>query len=433
MISMSASKLLSSRLRQVNAYAGSSSRLLSTVATSDIEPEFVKRGLPVTIKPQFYVPKSERGTRKLYNVEFRFGEERLARSGRRDPTRELNMTSKHWKAHKSPFRKWRHLLITFRSSVFQRLAFPDLFVSGSVASFVVYYNEFIAVSESAMHLQMGGFAGATTAIGLLAGFRLKESYGRYDECRKFWGETINTTRDLGRNTMMWMKDEKQKSRMLKLIKAFPVAYNFHVNRKGGHHNLHESDKNKPKFGERIQAEFQAEMLDIYLDGGNDDDLRRICEVKYKGGNIGLEVLNLMGETIAGSVGTVDAIYVREMDEQVQRLCDAFGASERILGTPLPTSFTRHTSRVLAIWDFLLPFAMYPMMGCYATIPVCLITSFAVLGIEDVGVQLEDPFDVLPLRQYSDCIFDSLNQTEKNYVPYVIEGPGVCPWTDTGRG
>jgi len=219
--------------------------------------------------------------------------------------------------------------------------------------------------------------------------------------------------------LMWMKDDKQKTRMMKLIKAFPVAYNFHVNRKGGHHNLHESDRNKPKFSERIQAEFQAEMLDIYLDGKNDDDLRRLSDVKYKGGNIGLEVLNLMGETIAGSVGTVDSIYVREMDEQVQRLCGAFGASERILRTPLPTSFTRHTSRVLAIWDMLLPFAMYPMMGPYATIPACLITSFAVLGIEDVGVQLEDPFDVLPLRQYSDGIFDSLTQTEKNYVPYII--------------
>ena len=119
---------------------------------------------------------------------------------------------------------------------------------------------------------------------------------------------------------------------------------------------------------------------------------------------------------------MDAIYVREMDEQLQRLCGAFGASERVLRTPLPTSFTRHTARLLMLWDCLLPFAMYPIMGPYLTLPACLITSYAVLGIEDVGVQLEEPFDVLPLRQYSDDgIFDSVNQIQRNYTPYTLPG------------
>jgi len=399
--------------------AGTTPAATTAAPSFPTHPEFEKRNLPVKLAPEFYVFKAERGKKIPFNVEFKFGEERLARSERSDPTRELNMTPKHWKAHKSPYRKWRHLLNTFRSSPVQRIAFPDLFVSASVSAALTYYNVFILEGATHVSLSMGGFAGATTAIGLLAGFRLKESYGRYDECRKFWGETINTTRDLARNTMMWMKDPNQRDRMLKLIRAFPVAYNFHVNRKGGHHNLHESEKNKPKFADRIQAEFQAEMLDIYVDGKQDDDLRRICEVKYKGGNGGLEVLNLMGETIAASVGTVDSIYVREMDEQLQRLCGAFGASERILRTPLPTSFTRHTSRVMALWDVALPFAMYPLMGPYLTLPACLLTSFAVLGIEDIGVQLEEPFDVLPLRQYSDGIFDSVNQTERNYVAYKV--------------
>ena len=394
--------------------------IAATTPSFPNHPEFEKRSLPVKLAPEHYVFKADRSKKSPFNVVFKFGEESLARSERNDPTRELNMTPKHWKAHKSPYRKWRHLLNTFRSSPVQRLAFPDLFVSASIGAALTFYNEIILGGVSSIGLSMGGFAGAITAVGLLSGFRMKESYGRYDEARKFWGETINTTRDLGRNTCMWMKDKNQQDRMLKLIRAFPVAYHFHVNRKGGHHNLHESDKNKPKFSDRIQAEFQAELLDIYMDGKQDDDLRRISEAKYKGENGGLEVLNIMGETIAASVGTVDAIYVREMDEQLQRLCGVFGASERILRTPLPTSFTRHTSRVMALWDVALPFAMYPLMGPYFTIPVCLLTSYAVLGIEDIGVQLEEPFDVQPLRQYSDGIFDSINQTERNYRPYKVQ-------------
>lgn len=375
--------------------------------------------LPISLEPEFYVPRAERNKRSHFNVDYKFGEERLQRNDRTCPTRDLNFTPSHWKKHRSPYRRLRYIINTHRSSPLQRLIFPDLFGTAVFAAALTYYNEYIAVADQMMHVDMAGFAGATTAIGLLAGFRLNASYGRYVECRIFWGETINTSRDLAHNAVMWMKDKDQLRRMLKLIKVFPVCYNFHVNRKGGHHNLHRAEKNKPKFEDRIQAEFQAELADIYTDGKDEVDYIRLCRVKYEGGNIGLEALTMLRETIAGSVGTVDSIYVREMDEQVQRLCGAFGASERVLRTSLPTGFTRHTSRLMLVWSWVLPFALYPAMGPYLTLPTSLLTAYAILGIEDVGVQLEEPFDVLPLRQYSDGIFDSINQIDKNYVPFQI--------------
>lgn len=371
--------------------------------------------LPVNLAPEFFVPRAERDKKSLYNVDYMFGEERLMRNDRSCPTRELNFTPEHWKKHKSPYRQLRYLLNIFRSSPVQRLMFPDIFIIAAISAGLTYYNEFLTIGEM-MSVDHSGFAGATTAIGILAGYRLNASYGRYEECRIFWGETINTTRDLAGNTMMWMKDKAQQSRMLKLIKSHPICYNFHVNRKGGHHNMLNNAPGKPSFNDRIQAEFQAELRDIYNDGKNEDDYLRLCNVKYKGGNIGLEVLTMMRETIAGSVGTVDSIYVREMDEQCQRLCGAFGASERVLRTPLPTSFTRLTSRLMTIWSWIMPFAIYPAMGVL-TLPASVLTAYAILGIGDIGVQLEEPFDVLPLRQYSEGICDSINQIEKNYVPY----------------
>jgi predicted membrane chloride channel (bestrophin family) len=265
-----------------------------------------------------------------------------------------------------------------------------------------------------------GFAGATTAIAILAGFRLNASYGRYEECRIFWGDTNNTIRDLAGETMMYMKDEDQRARMLKLCKAYPVALMFHLNGKGCHHSMKRKTPVSPPFADRLHAEFQAELRDIYSDGKDEADFVRLSDVKYKGANTPLEVLTCMRETIAASIGTVDAILVRSMDEQCQRLCGAFGASERVLRTPLPTGFTRHSSRLLALWSSTLPLALYPAMGPWLTIPTALLTAYAVLGIEDIGVQLEEPFDVLPLRQYSDGMFDSINQVERNYKQYQIQ-------------
>uniref|UniRef100_A0A7S1V2X4 Uncharacterized protein n=1 Tax=Grammatophora oceanica TaxID=210454 RepID=A0A7S1V2X4_9STRA len=376
----------------------------------------------VDLQPVHYVPKAERGKKQVFKVDVNMGETRLERNARTCPTRELNFTPVTWGKHKSPYRKFRHMMNFFQSSPVQRLAFPDLFSVATIATGLTVWNELIVHKESMMSMSSAGFAGATTAIGLLAGFRLNASYGRYEECRIFWGDINNTIRDLACQTMMWMKDDDQRTRMLKLCKAFPMVLVFHLNGKGCHHNMkRKSTPAEPEpFEDRIHVEFQAELRDIYSDGKDEEDFVRLSDVKYAGGNTPLEVLTCMRETIAGSVGTVDSIYVRELDEQCQRLCAAFGASERVLRTPLPTGFTRHSSRLLFLWSNALPFALYPAMGPFGTLPLSVMTSYAILGIEDLGVQLEEPFDILPLRQYSDGMFDAINAIENNFTPYVIQ-------------
>ena len=59
--------------------------------------------------------------------------------------------------------------------------------------------------------------------------------------------------------------------------------------------------------------------------------------------------------------------------------------------------------------------MYASLGPYGTLPASLLVSYAVLGIADVGVQLEEPFNILPLRQYSEGMFDGVNAIESNYL------------------
>ena len=44
-------------------------------------------------------------------------------------------------------------------------------------------------------------------------------------------------------------------------------------------------------------------------------------------------------------------------------------------------------------------------------PASIFVSFVLLGIEDIGVQIEEPFDVLPLWQYCDAIGASCDQLQ----------------------
>jgi len=420
--------MLSTSLVVVRGGTVWSSQIPRIVRRAVSSTTFLSKDVPTEadLKPVYYIPKLERSKLKmshLYLEKNRLGgETRINRIGKLCPTRELNYTSDSWALHKSNYRHFRHILYFFRSSAFQRTLFPDLAWVTAVASGVTIYNSFfMELTETMAHVDDAGFGAATTALGLLVGFRLNASYGRYDEARKFWGEINNTIRDLAGQSLMWLPDETMKKRFLKLCKAFPLTLVFHLSGKGCHHDMRRaSPPASPPFADRVHAEFLAELRDIYLDGTFEEDMERLSRVKYTGGNTPMEVLTMMRETIAACRGTIDAIYAVELDEQCQRLCGAFGASERILRTPLPTGFSRHASRLLFIWSTFLPLALYPALGPWGTLPASVFSSYAALGIEDVSVQLEEPFDILPMRQYSDGMFDVIDQMEQNYTPYVIE-------------
>lgn len=392
-----------SLLLQTSLVSRNTSRKLSTVAP-------VSAAIASKVEPKYFVPRAERHLRAPFPVE-PGSNGRLVKIDRECPTRELNYTAANWQAHKSPYRRFRHVLGIFHSSPFRRLAFPELTTTATVAACLAYYNEIVAVDPALhLHLDSGAMAGGTTAIGLLAAFRLNASYGRYDEGRKFWGEINNAARDLGGNACMWISDEGEKQRMLKLIKAFPVVTQWHLNEKGGHFQL---KRKMPDFKEQKLANYVAELRDIYKND-EDPDFINIVTTYEKGGHVPLTVSAGMRRIIGDNHSPETTIYNKEMDEQVRRMVMCLGQSERVLRTPLPTCFTRHTSRLLFFWSNLLPFTMYSACGPIATIPASVAVSYAIMGIADVGVQLEEPFNILPLRQYSEGIYDGINAIEAGY-------------------
>eukprot|EP00980_Cylindrotheca_fusiformis_P016295 scaffold4841_cov132-Cylindrotheca_fusiformis.AAC.8 len=378
-----------------------SRRALSS-SSSSIEP---------TVEAKYYIQRKDRDHP---NDLFTFAttlDHRLVKRNRFSPTRELNYTPKHWDQHKSVHRRTRHMKVLFKSSPFQRLAFPDLFVTASTAIGLTYYNTEIATDYASQILLDGSaMMGATTAVGLLAAFRLNASYGRYDEGRKFWGEVNNACRDLAGNAMMWIDSPKEKDRMLNLIKAFPVILQFHLNEKGGHYLI---DRKQPNYKEQIYAEFYSEIDDIYKDT-SDPDFIQICSNFKNKAHVPLKTASAMRRIISENGAFVDPMYNKEMDEQVGRLVACLGMCERVLRTPIPTCFTRHTSRIFFAWSNLLPFALYAGCGPLGTLPASLLVSYAILGIEDIGVQLEEPFNILPLRQYSEGIYSGVDSIRKGY-------------------
>merc|ERR1711972_325326 len=86
-----------------------------------------------------------------------------------------------------------------------------------------------------------------------------------------------------------------------------------------------------------------------------------------------------------------------MENNVTRLINDMGACENIFATPIPVGYTKHTNRFLFLWLLFLPFALEGSLGVGVVFAQQLL-SFCLLGIEDIGLQIEQPFDVLPLKK-----------------------------------
>ena len=390
----------------------SSKRFLSSknISLPSLQIAFFSYSISPKLKTQYYIPKKERTSQlQVFRIDHHCDDGRLIRNNRRSPSRDVNFTPFHWERHTSPWRSWRHLKSILSSSPLNRLLLPDLAVTGTVAAMLSYYNMNHALEE--LHIDGSAMVGATTAVGLLAGFRLNASYDRFQEARIFWGEINNSSRDLAGNAMMWISNEKERERMLKLIKAYPISVHWHLNYKGGYYFMR---RDMPNFEDARYAEFFAEMKDVFDNDENDEDFTYVCSNFLERTHLPLRISAMMRSIIANNDGC-DPIYNREMDEQVQRLVGCLGMAERVLRTPIPVCFTRHTSRLFFFWSNLLPFALYPAVGPIGTIPASLLISYSVLGIGDIGMQLEEPFNILPLRQYSEGISDGVDNIKASYL------------------
>ncbi len=67
-----------------------------------------------------------------------------------------------------------------------------------------------------------------------------------------------------------------------------------------------------------------------------------------------------------------------MEDNLTNYEDCLGGCERILRTPIPLYYTRHTSRFMMIWLTLLPFALWPTCA-WGTVPLSGIIAFLLLG------------------------------------------------------
>jgi putative membrane protein len=260
-----------------------------------------------------------------------------------------------------PHRWTDHLFDLKGSMVREILGRVSLSVLWSVLITVVYQlgrhalPEFV-VPETA-HVIVGG------ALSLLLVFRTNSSYDRFWEGRKLWGGIVNETRNLIRSATVYLADEPRTVREIGWwTMAFP--YSAMARLRGG------------------------KDLGPVVSELPDDDVQRTLAADH----VPLAVCRRITELLEGARqrGRIDSYRLGLIDQNTQLLIDYLGGCERIHSTPMPYAYAVHLRRALIVYFFTLPFALAPRFG-WDTPLVILLTSYVFFGIEEIGVEIEDPF------------------------------------------
>lgn len=231
-------------------------------------------------------------------------------------------------------------------------------------------------SEWTISLTLHGIVG--TALGLLLVFRTNASYDRFWEGRKLWGSIVNETRNLARLVTVHLAPEPAlRDAVLAWAAAWPYAAMHRLRGETGLGPL----------ASRLPAAEVAEVL-----GAEHVPLaiaRRITALLVEARNRGL----------------LSDILLDSLDRNVQFLIDYLGGCERIVKTPLPFAYMVHVRRALLLYFGALPLALVREFG-WATVLDTLVVSYIFFGIEEIGVEIEDPFG----RDHNDLPLESICET-----------------------
>jgi len=284
-----------------------------------------------------------------------------------------------WKRHRNSDRFTRNLGNLFNSQTI-RANWQEVVACTLVAVAVVLWNDapgelssVLPAGRPVLSLPALPFTVSGTFLSLLLVFRTNSAYGRWWEARCIWGAIINTCRDIVRQALTRFDpaDLELKAEVTRLVSAYPRCLIYHM---GERTEISDMVIEK-KLGKILSEEEKAKLL--------------ACTHKP------MTVTGMLSQSIRKA--KLDVIDEMKIDSDVTKFSDYYGMCERIFKTPMPLSYTRLTSRFLSVWLLFMPMALYGAISPHwAIVPITAFLAFAIFGIEELGVQIEEPFSVLPM-------------------------------------
>ncbi|MEZ2300307.1 MAG: bestrophin family protein [Microcoleus sp.] len=259
-------------------------------------------------------------------------------------------------------RPWFKTALKLRGSVIPSIL-PRVLICGLFGVFISFLH-FLNLPVS---LPMLSSIVPSIVLGLLLVFRTNTAYERFWEGRKLWGNLVNNVRNLARQ--IWVSiDEKdqqdflEKKAALRLLIAFAVALKLHLRQESVNSEL-----------EHLMSPAKYQKLKSM-------------------NNPPIEVAFWIGDYLNRQYdrNCLDVYQLTALNQLLNSMIDTLGACERILKTPIPLAYAIHLKQLLLLYCLALPFQMVKDLSWGTGFVVALI-SFTLFGIEEIGIEIENPF------------------------------------------
>ncbi|KAF8068414.1 hypothetical protein HT031_002103 [Scenedesmus sp. PABB004] len=304
--------------------------------------------------------------------------------------RRTMFTFPDWKRHRSSYRYVHHVFTILESRIVRGLLRPVAIITAFAVAVGAYHSLHAAAMLPALlpplpvrrrlgtgRLAEGvashaprsrAVATAAAATAAAAAATTTRSYGRWNEGRRSFGRITTTCRDICRQMLALIPRDNVACRglMARWLVAFVRCSKWYIR----------------------EDEPLEEELRPWLEPR---ELKQLVASPHPP-NFAILVLS---HAVANS-GLQDFAVVR-LEEGLSSLSQSLSACDRLLNTPIPLSYTRHTARFLILWLLLLPLALWGLCG-WGSVPMTALIAFVLLGIEEIGVSIEEPFSILALEQ-----------------------------------
>ena len=291
------------------------------------------------------------------------------------------------KISKTTARKmWLREIFRFKGSVIPGILERSIFCGafGILISFL--YSNKLPVAQPIL-----GSVIPSIVLALLLVFRTNTAYERFWEGRKLWGSTVNTIRNLA--WQIWVAvdevepgDRERKITTLRLLSAFAIS--------------------KKRV---LRYEPASDELKPWVSTSQYKVLQNIQ-------NMPLEIIRWLGDYLQQEYkrGLLTNYQLATIHTLMNNLMDNLGGCERILKTPIPTAYVIHLNQLVLIYCLILPFQFVKDLSWWTGIFVAIV-SFALFGIEQIGVEIENPFGY----DFNDLPLDKICQTIQNNLEEFI--------------
>ncbi len=202
-----------------------------------------------------------------------------------------------------------------------------------------------------------------SALALLVTLRNNSAYARWLEARQLWGGIAHGSRTLARQVRLYLPDDATGRSLVKLQVAYAQALRCHLRRQEPWDQI---------------AHLVTPALRRRLDGSANLPDALLAEIAG-------QLATLRRD------GLLDSVQLAAFDGTLASLSAMQGGTERIKSTPLPGQYSVFLRVFVRMFCILLPLAMVTDLGL-ATPLGSTLAGFMFLALEQVGTNLENPFD-----------------------------------------